>query len=228
MMPPPRRPRRGRTRTPPHHRARNHHRQRGRQRPNPGLRTFQRLNRPSTRPPSRSCSTSTSRPATGCRSTEERQLRQHRRRAGAVADAARGLPERRRRHQPHGDRRPQGADGRRRYTNPSYVSQHRGTTSRARRTARAAAWSSTTSSPPTASTSSSCTFTSGDNATLRGHRHVDRRRAGGAAEVRERSAASGRRPRRHGPCAPSRFWSAPASTGCRRRSSAALTARTRI
>ena len=36
---------------------------------------------------------------------EERELRQHRRRADAVADAARGVPERRRRHQPPGGRR---------------------------------------------------------------------------------------------------------------------------
>ena len=40
---------------------------------------------------------------------EERELRQHRRRAGAVADAARGVPERRRRDQPHGGRRSQRA-----------------------------------------------------------------------------------------------------------------------
>ena len=40
---------------------------------------------------------------------DERQLRQHRRRAGAVADAARGVPQRRGGHQPHGRRRSHGA-----------------------------------------------------------------------------------------------------------------------
>ena len=49
---------------------------------------------------------------------EERQLRQHRRRAGSVADAARGLPERRRRHQPDGRRRPAGRPRRRHLHQP--------------------------------------------------------------------------------------------------------------
>ena len=42
---------------------------------------------------------------------QERQLRQHRRRAGAVADPARGVFERSERDQPDGDRRSQRADG---------------------------------------------------------------------------------------------------------------------
>ena len=62
--------------------------------------------------------------APGCRSTEERELRQHRRRAGVVGDAARVVPERRGRHQPHGRGRPQRAGAYRTYTNTSYVSQH--------------------------------------------------------------------------------------------------------
>ena len=55
---------------------------------------------------------------------QERELRQHRRRAGAVADAARGLSQRGERDQPHGGRRSPRADGRSTYSSPGYVSQH--------------------------------------------------------------------------------------------------------
>ena len=71
---------------------------------------------------------------------QERELRQHRRRAGAVADAARGVPQRGERDQPHGGRRSQRA-GRRLdlHAAPATCRSIRGITSRARRTARAAA-----------------------------------------------------------------------------------------
>ncbi len=86
---------------------------------------------------------------------DERELRQHRRRTGAVADAARVVPERRGGHQPHGGRR---QDARRRSITPTPTRptcrSTRGIASLARRSARAAAWSSTTCSPRTANTSS--------------------------------------------------------------------------
>ena len=84
---------------------------------------------------------------------EERELRQHRRRADAVGDAARRLPRRRERRQPPRRRRPEGG-----VTSDDLQacrgSPRSGSGSRARRSARAAASPPRTTSRPTANTSS--------------------------------------------------------------------------
>ncbi len=81
--------------------------------PNPGGRTFQRLNRPEyARAIQELLDLDVDAGQVAAARHEERQLRQHRRRAGAVADAARVVPERRGRHQPHGGGRQERADGR--------------------------------------------------------------------------------------------------------------------
>ena len=86
---------------------------------------------------------------------EERELRQHRGRPGAVADAARGVSQRRDRGEQHGRRRPQRAGDRSdlQQRRATYRST-RGITSKALRSGRAAAWSSSMSFRPTPSTSS--------------------------------------------------------------------------
>ena len=94
--------------------------------PNPGGRTFQRLNRPEYARAVRDLlGARRRRRRLAAARHEERELRQHRRRAGAVADAARGVPERGRRRSAAW--RSATATRRRSittYTNPSYVSQH--------------------------------------------------------------------------------------------------------
>ena len=124
--------------------------------PNPGGRTFQRLNRPEyTRAVKDLLDLDVDAGRLAAARHDERELRQHRRRAGAVADAARVVPERRRRHQPHGGRRQERAVDRHDLHQPDlHVAASRGITSKARRTARAAAWSWSTSSRPTANTRS--------------------------------------------------------------------------
>ena len=114
---------------------------------------------------------------------EERELRQHRRRAGAVADAARGVPERGRRHQPHGGRRPQRrAAIDHTYTNAGYVSQH--------------PWDHVEGAPygtrggmvvdhvfpADGEYVFEVTLNARRQRALRGHRHLDRRRARRAAQ----------------------------------------------
>ena len=82
---------------------------------------------------------------------EERELRQHRRRAVAVADAARGIPQRGGRREPHGaGRSRRAARFRRAIRRRSSRRSIPGITSRARRTAREAASSRRTRSRPTA------------------------------------------------------------------------------
>ena len=126
--------------------------------PNPGRRTFQRLNRPEyERAIARPAGARRERRQLAAARPEERQLRQHRRRAGRC---------RRRCSRPTSTPPATSAGwrwatGRRpastRSTPTRATSRSiRGITSRARPTGRAAGWWSTTSSRPTASTCSSC------------------------------------------------------------------------
>ena len=116
---------------------------------------------------------------------EERELRQHRRRAGAVADAARGVSERRVRGEPHGRRRSH-RDGDHGDVQrvAIHVAASVGSRSRARRTARAAASSRRTTSRRTVSISSA-QHLGRHRHEARGPRHLDRRSARRAAALRD-------------------------------------------
>ena len=159
---------------------------------------------------------------------DERELRQHRRRAGAVADAARVVSERGGRHQPHGGRRSNAPAIDHTYTNPSYVSQH--------------PWDHVEGAPygtrggmvvdhvfpADGEYAFEVTFNARRQRALRGRRHLDRRRARRAARVRERASSAAPTAAARRRCRPSRSSSRPASTRSRPRSSGASTARTKI
>ena len=158
--------------------------------PNPGVRTFQRLNRAEySRAIHDLLGARRRRRQLAAARHQERELRQHRRRAGAVADAARGVPQRGERDQPHGGRRSQRADRRldlqqRRLRVAASVGSRRRRAVRHARRHR----SSSTCSRPTPSTSSRSTSSPASNARVRGHRHLDQRRARRADRVRDRPA----------------------------------------
>ncbi len=180
--------------------------------PNPGRRTFQRLNRPEYERAVRDAARARHRRRqVAAARPEERQLRQHRRRAGALADAARGVPERGRRHQPHGGRRQVGAARSTSSTpTPTYVSQHPWDHVEGAPYGTRGGMVVNHVFPADAEYEFELLIISGDNARCEDiDISIDGERVA-LLEVRERSGRGGRRPRRHGHCAPSRFWSGPA------------------
>ena len=172
-----------------HPRARDDGRRAATANPNPGRRTFPRLNRAEyARAVKELLEHRRRRRQVAAARHDERELRQHRRRAGAVADAARGVSQRRRRHQPHGGRRQERAGDRSHLHQPELrVAASVG--SRRRRAVRHARRHGRRSRVP----GRRRVRLRGDvhrrrQRALRGHRHLDRRRARGAAGVRERPA----------------------------------------
>ncbi len=168
--------------------------------PNPGRRTFQRLNRPEyERAIQELLGLEVDGRATGCRSTRRAPTsttsptssRSRPTLLEAYLNAAADIS-----RMAVGDRQAARVDIV--YTNPSYVSQH--------------PWDHVEGAPygtrgglvvnhvfpADAEYEFELLIISGDNAPLRRHRHLDRRRARGAAQVRERAGGGGRRPRRHG------------------------------
>ena len=197
--------------------------------PNPGRRTFQRLNRPEYERAIADLLDLDVDAATWLpldqKSANFDNIADEQ---GAVADAARGLPQRRRRHQPHGGRRPAGAP---RvdviYTNPSYVSQHPWDHVEGAPYGTRGGMVVNHVFPADAEYEFELLVISGDNA--RGEDidvSIDGQRVA-LHQVRDRAGGGGRRPRRVPRSAPNRSWCAPASTRWRRRSSSAPTARTK-
>ena len=164
--------------------------------PNPGGRTFQRLNRPEyTRADQGTARPRRRRRPLAAARHDERELRQHRRRAGAVADAARVVPERRRRHQPHGGGRQGRAVDRLHLHQPELhvpapVGPRRG---RAVRHARRHGGGARV--PGRRRVRLRDDVQLGREHPLRGHRHLDRRPAPGAGRVRADQHRRRRRPR---------------------------------
>ena len=165
--------------------------------PNPGVRTFQRLNRPEyARSIHDLLGARRRRRQLAAARHQERELRQYRRRAGALADAARVVPERGGGDQPHGGRRSQRADDRRHLHGADLhlaasVGSRRGRALRhARRHRRDARV------PGGRGVRLRSRPRVGDQRALRGHRHLDRRRARGAHRIRDRSGGRRRRTRR--------------------------------